>query len=274
MPPEIASTSQDVAANNRTVASTIDGVAIESPPALVVEGFLKKIDAQLREAPAAIAPNQTIKIELRAHEVGHCPDPMEEATTTPTEAADKLLSKLPSLPPEPGDDELPPIDPDGLLAEVNRQVESMPRRKDGSVQFTVQANELRYLRKSIRNAKIDEWRWIQRYYKRFDSLDQCEEANRRAEARDEKLPHRDAQAPVTDDASIELELAEEHAASRRKVYELLRGLPLQLAVIAYALPRVRGNISELARQLGQPQRRTARQVARLQELLRQRGFGA
>lgn len=268
MPPDTATASQEVAANDSTVAPAV--VTIDPPPAIEAEAFLRKIHAQLLEAPAAIAPNQTSQIGLRAHEV---PDPIEVAKT-PAQTADELPSELPTLPPEPGDDELPPIDPDELLAEVNRQVESLPRLKDGSVQLTVQANELRYLRKCIRNAKIDEWRWVQRYYKRFDSLDQCEEANRRAEARDERLPHRDAQAPASDDPSVELELAEEHAASRRKVYELLRDLPLQLAVIAYALPRVKGNVSELARQLGQPQRRTARQVARIQEHLRKKGFGA
>lgn len=269
MPPEKNSAaSQVLAANSSTIAPAV--VTIDPAPAIEAEAFLRKIHAQLLEAPAAIAPNQTGQVGLRGHAV---PDPLEGAKTS-AHTADELLLKLPALPPEPGDDELPPIDPDELLAEVNRQVESLPHLKDGSVQITVQANELRYLRKCIRNAKIDEWRWVQRYYKRFDSLDQCEEANRKAEARDEKLPHRDAQAPATDDASIELELAEEHAASRRKVYELLRDLPLQLVVIAYALPRVKGNVSELARQLGQPQRRTARQVARLQELLRKKGFGA
>lgn len=244
MPPENATASRVLAANRSTV-TPVAVVAINPPPAIEAEALLREITAQLPEAPAEFP-----------------------------QTADELLSKLPTLPREAGDDELPPIDPDELLAEVNRQVESLPRSKDGSVQLTVQANELRYLRKCIRNAKIDEWRWVQRYYKRFDSLDQCEEANRRAEARDEKLPHRDAQAPVSDDPSVELELAEEHAASRRKVYELLRDLPLQLAVIAYALPRVKGNVSELARQLGQPQRRTARQVARIQEHLRKKGFGA
>lgn len=269
MPPENSAASQVLAANSGTVASAA-AVAIDPPPAIEAEALLREIHARLLEAQAAIAPNHTSPIDLRGHEV---PDPIEEAKTL-AQTADELLPKLPALPPEPGDEDLPSIDPDELLAEVNRQVESLPRLKDGSVQLTVQANELRYLRKCIRNSKIDEWRWVQRYYKRFDSLDQCEEANRRAEARDEKLPHRDAQASASDDPSVDLELAEEHAASRRKVYELLRDVPLQLAVIAYALPRVKGNVSELARQLGQPQRRTARQVARLQELLREKGFGA
>jgi len=79
---------------------------------------------------------------------------------------------------------------------------------------------------------------------------------------------------TTEISPIALERAEDSAAEDQKHHRLLLELPIQLAVIAHVLPRVHGNISELARQLGQPQRQTARQVERLRQYLAGKGLGA
>lgn len=208
-------------------------------------------------------------------------DPTREAPVAPQPTADELLAELrqpdpPSASAAPGDPSKPPrIDWRELSTRIDAQIsDGRPRLADGSIQVELKANELAYIRKVIHNGKIDEWRKNRRYYKRHESITDREEANHQAEANDENPPHPDPSARVTDDPSIELEQAEDRAADDQKIHRLLLELPIELAVIAHVLPRVHGNVSELARGLGQPQRRTARQVERLREYLAGKGLGA
>lgn len=207
-------------------------------------------------------------------------DPTLEAPLAPQPTADELLAELrqPVPPPAsaaPDDPAKPPrIVWRELSARIDAQLsDGRTRLADGSIQIELKPNELAYMRKVIRNGKIDEWRKNQRYYKRHESINGREEVNRKAEANDEDPPYPDPSARGTDDPSIALEKAEDRATDDQKHHQLLLGLPIQLAVIAHVLPRVHGNVSELARGLGQPQRRTARQVERLREFLVSKGLG-
>lgn len=208
-------------------------------------------------------------------------DPTLEAPVAPQPTADELLAELRQPSPSaasaaPEDPSKPPrIDWPELWSRIDAQLsDGRTRLTDGSIQIELKPNELAYIRKVIRNGKIDEWRKNQRYYKRHESITEREEANRTAEANDEDPPFPDPCARATDDPATALELAEYRAAEDQKHHQLLLGLPIQLAVIAHVLPRIHGNVSELARQLGQPQRQTARQVERLREYLVSKGLGA
>ena len=58
-----------------------------------------------------------------------------------------------------------------------------------------------------------------------------------------------------------------------EVKRAFAGLPNELAALLGPLAECDGNVSELARRLGQPQRKTARQVARIRKRLEKLGFG-
>jgi hypothetical protein len=130
-------------------------------------------------------------------------------------------------------------------------------------------DEQAYYSRALRNVMADERRANRVWYRRFTSLDALME---KADQTEEPVEKPEFIPPSThaDNPCVILEKAETAAAFRQALLEL----PIQLAVMVYALPMVNGNVSKLARQLGQPQRRTARQVERIQRHLAAKGLRA
>lgn len=65
----------------------------------------------------------------------------------------------------------------------------------------------------------------------------------------------------------------ERAFGQAEVRCALAGLPKELAALLGPLEECGGNVSEVARRLGQPQRKTARQVARIRQRFEKLGLG-
>jgi RNA polymerase sigma factor (sigma-70 family) len=115
---------------------------------------------------------------------------------------------------------------------------------------------------ALKNKCLDDARRRQFEQGHFVSLDELEEQENEADdtgSRCRPLPS----VRENPDAGLEQE------AFRRAVLEL----PIMLAVIVHLLPLVDGNASELARQLGIPQRHMARHLARIRTHFTERGLG-
>lgn len=118
-----------------------------------------------------------------------------------------------------------------------------------------------YLRAMIGNKKRDEWRYEQVRSRGVVSLDALmEQAEAAGESGAGVIVPADSDRP-------------ERAFGQAAIKRALAGLPGELAALLGPLEECGGNVSELARRLGQPQRKTARQVARIRERLEKLGLG-
>ena len=120
-----------------------------------------------------------------------------------------------------------------------------------------------YLRAIVGNKKRDERRYEQVRSRGIVSLDAL---MARAEAAGEAGARAAMTVPTDEDRP-------ERAFTQAEVRRVLAALPVELAALLAPLEECGGNVSELARRLGQPQRKTARQVARIRKSLTKLGFG-
>ena len=159
----------------------------------------------------------------------------------------------------------PEVDVDAIYDKIGRYFQSQPATR--SLDYCIRLEDLglnekeaAYYAKVIRNFKLDELRQDRVWRKHFRSLDGLME--------DARLAEEDGFAPEFVEPSIaseEPEIALENAAVEARFRQALLALPIELAVLVCAMPLVDGNVSALARELGQPQRRTARQFARIRK---------
>lgn len=118
-----------------------------------------------------------------------------------------------------------------------------------------------YLRAMVGNKKRDEWRYEQVRSRGVVSLDALME---QAEAVGETGTG--VTVPADSDSP-------ERAFRQAEIKRALAGLPGEVAALLGPLEECGGNVSELARRLGQPQRKTARQVARIRKRLEKLDLG-
>lgn len=157
--------------------------------------------------------------------------------------------------------EVPDEKPDLLkiIEKIGRQWDSIPATtlvtEKSTHAATLTPREVAYYMAAMRNMKADERRRKRTERKLFTSLDALMDQESDADEEASKPFYAGPSTPDDCEASYNKSLFR----------ETLLKLPIQLAVIALVLPYVKGNISKLARQLDQPQRRTARQVERIQK---------
>jgi hypothetical protein len=150
-----------------------------------------------------------------------------------------------------------------LLEDRLREVSSTAK-KSTRIVLELQPLEARFLRKIVKNKKIDNARREKTYNKHFDSLDATAE-----ESTDEDDDEEDNTSSFEPSNSMTPETELIQAETKQALAEM----PAELAVLIPVLQEVDGNVSELARRLGQPQRKTARQIERLRKYLLKRGLG-
>lgn len=120
-----------------------------------------------------------------------------------------------------------------------------------------------YLGAMVGNKRRDKWRRKQVRNRGVVSLDALME---RAEAAGESGAGRALMVPADVDRP-------ERTFAQAEIKRALAGLPNELAALLGPLAECGGNVSELARRIGQPQRKTARQVARIRQRLEKLGLG-
>lgn len=120
--------------------------------------------------------------------------------------------------------------------------------------FRCNRNDAAFILTILRNKKRDNWRADRLSRKYFVSLDTLRDNGDETNG-DEFSPSFDP--PSQDDP--------ERALLQTEVRKALAELPPELADLAKHLPLVDGNVSELARRFGRPQRRTARQIERIKK---------
>lgn len=161
------------------------------PPKIEVLEFLEKIHEQLKKAPGALSPDETVKIELAPHEIG-------------------------------------------------------------------------YFYTMMKRLKSAEERAQRAYHKRFPSLDALMEQERARDPQTHPKPF--FTEPAANDNP-------EAALEQKGVQEAFQALPKEIREMASALAEADGNVSELARRMGQPQRKMARKIEKMKTLLREKGLG-
>ncbi len=166
----------------------------------------------------------------------------------------------------------PKVDVDTLFDKVGRYFQAQPATR--SLDYWLRYEDLgltdpetAYLATVSRNGTIDELRRDRARRRRFQSLDELIEANRLAEEEGRAPEFIEPVSP-----GDEPEAASERTVFQARFRQALLELPIEMVVIAYALPLFEGNVSALARALGQPQRRTARQVVRIQKHFAAKGL--
>ena len=150
-----------------------------------------------------------------------------------------------------------------LLEALEIELRKLPATSAAGTILTLELppRDAAYLRAMVGNKKRDEWRYEQVRSRGVVSLDALVE---QAETAGE------SGAGVTVPADSD---RPELAFRQAEIKRALAGLQGELAALLG--PRVEGggNVSELARRLGQPQRKTARQIARIRECLEKLGLG-
>lgn len=157
----------------------------------------------------------------------------------------------------------PVADLAGLLETLDTSLRELPAPAPAGTLLTLELppRDAAYLRATVGNKKRDERRCEQVRSRGVVSLDVLME---QAEAAGE------SGAGVTVPADWD---RPERAFGQAEIKRVLAGLPGELAALIGPLVECDGNVSELARRLGQPQRKTARQVARIRQRLEKLGLG-
>lgn len=150
-----------------------------------------------------------------------------------------------------------------LLVTLENALHRLPATAPPETTLTLELppQDAAYLRVTVGNKKRDEWRYEQVRSRGVVSLDALME---QVEAAGEAGIG--VSVPVDSDKP---ERAFRHAEIKRA----LAGLPDELTALLRPLEECGGNVSELARRVGQPQRKTARQVARIRKHLEKLGLG-
>lgn len=152
-----------------------------------------------------------------------------------------------------------------LLEILETTLRKLPATSPATTILTLDlaSRDAAYLDAMVGNMKRDKWRRKQVRNRGVVSLDALAE---RAEAADESSTGRNLKVPADSDRP-------DRAFGQAEIKHALAGLPNELAALLGPLAECGGNVSELARRLGQPQRKTARQVARIRKRLEKLGLG-
>lgn len=120
----------------------------------------------------------------------------------------------------------------------------------------------KYFRRAVRNKHADYWRKKKLEKKLFVSLDALADKESKMEGGDSIPAYQGPPSQENYDAPF----------LKEDLEKAIQELPKDLALVALALPQADGNVSKLARMIGQPQRKTARQVEKIREHFRKRGL--
>lgn len=218
------------------------------PPVLQGLRFTWKPPARKAETPAAGPAPRLAKLDLTLQDAGdlylvlhrktQAPETSKPASARPLEDLARMLELLESA------------------------LHGLPSTAPESTRLTLEMapRDAAYLRAVVGNKKRDEWRREQVRTRGVFSLDvlmdQAEAASDEAGGGGATLT-----APAEPDRP-------ERALWQAEVRRALAGLPDELAGLLGPLQDAEGNVSELARRLGRPQRWTARQVERLRNHLK------
>gem|GEM_PF-7032211 len=170
------------------------------------------------------------------------------------------------------------IFPASLFRILHEGLESMPSTtpiivgKRGGIQFKiprltlqVRRNEKMYLLAILKNRKRDKWRRVKKDEKLFSPLLVAETDEQEGGREFFYAPSH----PEHPDAAF-LRLAVQRALG--ELPKKLRMTAEDVTALLSALGEADGNVSEAARALGQPQRKTARRVERVKAHLKRRGL--
>ena len=157
----------------------------------------------------------------------------------------------------------PAADLASLLETLDTALRELPATAPAETILTLELppRNAAYLRAMVGNKKRDEQRYEKVRSRGAVSLDALME---QAEAAGE------SGAGVTVPADSD---RPELAFRQAEIKRALAGLPDELAALLGPLEECGGNVSELARRLGQPQRKTARQIACIRKHLEKLGLG-
>lgn len=136
-----------------------------------------------------------------------------------------------------------------------------------SLTLDLRKHEAKYLLRILKNKKRDEWRREKLERERFGPLEAAEIAEEEG-GRESFFSPTHAEHP---DAMIR------QAVIQRALGELPEALGIpadEVTALLAAMTEAEGNVSEAARQLGQPQRKTARRIERILKHLKSRGLSA
>lgn len=152
-----------------------------------------------------------------------------------------------------------------LLETLETKLRKLPSTAPATTVLTLELppRDAAYLGAMVGNKKRDKWRRKQIRNRGVVSLDALLD---RAEAAGESNAGGALLVPADADRP-------ECAFGQAEINRALAGLPKELAALLGPLAECDGNVSELARRLGQPQRQTARQVARIRKRLEKLGLG-
>jgi DNA-directed RNA polymerase specialized sigma24 family protein len=134
-----------------------------------------------------------------------------------------------------------------------------------SVTLEVRPHEKKYLLRILANKKRDGWRRDKATHERFSPLEVAEIA----EEEGGRASFFGPSHPENPTANLPQAVMQKALGELPK---LLRMSAQDMDALLAALYAAEGNVSEAARQLGQPQRKTARQIERIQEHLKRRGL--
>ena len=156
-------------------------------------------------------------------------------------------------------------------APVSRPAGKVVRFLPQGLTLELRPYEAAYLLRILANKKRDKWRRENQERKHFVPLKVVEIAE---EGEAEEGPRRPFFRPV-DHENPDAQMR--RAVLKKALGELPKKLKMpaeDVDTLLGALTNAEGNVSEAARQLGQPQRKTARQIQRIIRHLKSRGFSA
>lgn len=215
------------------------------------------------------ARHERVRIKLTLDHAGHC--------------YERLCGVLAN----PGRQVRTPLRPDAMISDparlldildkgLRRMPQTTPVRvgKRGAVRLLAQVvalevlpNEAAYLLRIVKNIKRDQWRETAQEHARFTPLEAVEIAEEEG-GRGVFFPPSHPENP---------EASTRQAVIQKALGELPKRLGMSsedVAALLAAVAEAQGNVSAAARQLGQPQRKTARRVERIQKHLQRRGLAA
>lgn len=225
--------------------------SVAIPPAFTWLKLAWKPAATEPKTPATRPQPSRVKLALT----------LEDAGTLYTVLRDKTG---PARHPKPSTAK-PAADLARLLETLEASLRRLPATAPAETNLTLELppQDAAYLRAVVGNKKRDEWRYEQVRSRGVVSLDAL---MAQAEAAGESGTGASMTVPADTDRP-------ERAFRQAEVRRTLAGLPDELAALLGPLEECGGNVSELARRLGQSQRKTARQVARIRKRLEKLGVG-
>ncbi len=226
-------------------------VPAATPPVLDWTRFGWKPAVLTPEAPAARPQQSRSKLALTIEDAGTLYALLSEKTRLAARPKPSTAKPAPDLA--------------RLLETLDTSLRGLPATAPATTILTLDLTprDAAYLGAMVGNKKRDKWRRRQVRNRGVVSLDALME---RAEAAGESGAGRALMVPADADRP-------ERTFGQAEIKRALAGLPNKLAALLGPLAECSGNVSELARRLGQPQRKTARQVARIRMRLEKLGLG-